>query len=95
VIRIAGELVGAVPFARELAVDADEPKRLLNASISSGSASAGELTDIFSAPALRTSSASATERIPPATQNGMSSTRATRWTQPRSTERCCGLAVMS
>jgi hypothetical protein len=40
--------------------------------MSSGLVSAGELIEIFSAPALSTASASSTERIPPATQNGMS-----------------------
>ena len=71
------------------------PNRSLKASIRSGSDSAGELTEIFSAPAPSTASASATERMPPATQNGMSSSRATRPTQERSTERPSGLAVMS
>ncbi len=50
------------------------PNRSLKASIRSGSDSAGEFTEIFSAPASRTASASATERMPPATQKGMSST---------------------
>ena len=36
------------------------------------------MIEIFSAPALSTASASSTERMPPATQNGMSSTCATR-----------------
>ncbi len=72
-----------------------EPKRWARRSISAGSASAGEFTEIFSAPALSTASASATLRMPPATQNGMSSTRAIRPIQLRSTERPCGLAVMS
>jgi len=47
----------------------------------------GRMTDIFSAPAAKTSSASATERIPPATQNGISKVRATRETHARSTVR--------
>jgi hypothetical protein len=72
-----------------------DPKRLASASISEGSDKAGELTEIFSAPAFNTSSASATLRMPPATQKGMSSTRATRETHARSTVRSSGLAVMS
>ncbi len=45
-----------------------------SASMRPGFARAGEFTEIFSAPALSMASASATERMPPATQNGMSST---------------------
>jgi hypothetical protein len=63
--------------------------------MSSGRSSAGELTEILSAPAYSTARASATLRMPPATQNGMSMMRATRSTQAQSTARCCGLAVMS
>ena len=81
-VRIAGELVDAC--SRRLTVWLSmpttthcEPKRALKALIRSGSARAGELIEIFSAPALSTASASATERMPPATQKGMSSTRAT------------------
>ena len=71
------------------------PKRVLNASIKSGSDKAGEFTEIFSAPEASTASASATERMPPATQNGMSRICATLLTQARSTERPSGLAEMS
>jgi hypothetical protein len=71
------------------------PKRALSRLISSGSASAGELIETFSAPSPSTCSASATLRMPPATQNGMSRIAATRRTQLRSTERPSGLAVMS
>ena len=49
-----------------------EPKRDASSSMSPGLAMAGELMEIFSAPALSTASASSTERMPPATQNGMS-----------------------
>ena len=72
-----------------------EPKREASSSMSPGLAMAGELMEIFSAPALSTASASSTERMPPATQNGMSRTSATRRTQLRSTLRPSGLAVMS
>ena len=72
-----------------------EPKRALSSSISSGRSSAGELTEIFSAPAFSTASASATLPMPPATQNGMSSMRATRRIHSRSTLRPSGLAEMS
>ena len=51
--------------------------------------------EIFSAPQDSTSSASVSVRMPPATQKGMSRMRATRLIQERSTDRPCGLAVMS
>ena len=46
----------------------------------SGRSSAGEFTEILSAPDHSTARASATDRMPPATQNGMSIRRATRST---------------
>src|SRR5437879_1821280 len=64
-----------------------EPKRLASSSMRSGFSSAGELIEILSAPASRIASASATERMPPATQNGISRSAVTRWIQARSTER--------
>ena len=71
------------------------PKAAASSSISCGRSNAGEFTDTLSAPACSTARASSTERMPPATQNGMSITRATFSTQPRSTLRPSGLAVMS
>ena len=71
------------------------PKAAASSSIRPGRSSAGEFTEILSAPACSTARASATERMPPATQNGMSIRRATFSTQARSTLRPCGLAVMS
>ncbi len=71
------------------------PKRRASSVIRAGRSRAGLLTLILSAPSFSTCSASATLRMPPATQNGMSSTAATRRIQPRSTDRPSGLAVMS
>jgi hypothetical protein len=71
------------------------PKAAASSSTRAGRSSAGEFTETLSAPASSTRAASATERMPPATQKGMSISRATRSTQPRSTGRPSGLAVMS
>ena len=63
--------------------------------ISAGFSSAGELREILSAPLCRICRAPASERMPPATQKGMSRTRATRVTQSVETVRPSLLAVMS
>ncbi len=71
------------------------PKARTSSSTSCGRSSAGVFTEILSAPWASTSAASATLRIPPATQNGMSMVSDTRRTQSTSTRRPSGLAVMS
>ena len=72
-----------------------EPKASAQALIRSRFSTAAVLTEILSAPACSTARAVSTSRMPPATQNGMSRRAETRSTQPRSTERPSGLAVMS
>jgi hypothetical protein len=71
------------------------PKALTRRSIRPGSSRAGVLMEILSAPCASTCPALSTLRMPPATQNGMSMVSDTRRTQPTSTLRPWGLAVMS
>ena len=55
-----------------------EPNTSASSPISSGRASAAELTETLSAPASRTACASATVRIPPPIVNGMKTSDAVR-----------------
>jgi hypothetical protein len=71
------------------------PNASASSASSAGRSTAGVFTDTLSAPACSTARASATLRMPPATQNGMSITSATRRTQAGSTARPSGLAPMS
>jgi hypothetical protein len=71
------------------------PNASASSSINVGRSSAGVFTETLSAPACNTPRASSTVRMPPATQNGMSISRATRSIHARSTLRPSGLAVMS
>ena len=60
-----------------------------------GSATASELTEIFSAPANSTRDMSSSVRIPPPTANGMRTARATSRTMSMSIGRPSAEAVMS
>ena len=72
-----------------------EPKASAPRATSSGSRTAAELTETFSAPARSTARMSATLAMPPPTEKGMNISRATRVTTSRKKPRRSAEAVMS
>ncbi len=72
-----------------------EPNTAASSSISSGRASADELTDTLSAPASSTACASSTERMPPPIVNGMKTLSAVRRASSTMVSRSSCEAVMS
>jgi len=81
---------GSIPSTTHCAPNARAPSAM-----TSGRATASELTLTFSAPASRIRSMSATDDTPPPTANGMRTARATRATISRSVGRRSCEAVMS
>jgi len=71
------------------------PKLSASRETSDGSRTAAVFTDTLSAPARSAPPASATERMPPPTVNGMKIESATRATISRVVRRSSGLAEMS
>ena len=71
------------------------PNTLASSSISSGRATAAELTETLSAPASSTACASPAERMPPPIVNGTNTSSAARRASSTTVSRLSEVAVMS